>query len=101
MKILVIGHACSPGLGSEPANTWNWSWRLSQTDQVWVIAHPEYKQRVDDFLAARELNGNLTFLWTTTNSRFDYWIPGQEQEKGIRLHYCLWLREAYRRAVEL
>ena len=51
MKILIVGHACGPGLGSEPGNTWNWAWQLSRTHEVWVIAHPEYKDRVDRFLA--------------------------------------------------
>ena len=49
MKVLIVGHPCGPGMGSEPGNTWNWAWHLSRTNQVWVIAHPEYKDRVDSF----------------------------------------------------
>ena len=97
MKVLIIGHACGPGLGSEPGNTWNWAWSLADSDEVWVIAHPEYKSRVDAFLEQNP-NSRLRFNWVTTNSRFDTWVPGKEQEKGIRLHYFLWLREAYRTA---
>jgi len=100
MKILIIGHPCGPGLGSEPANTWNWAWHLSRTNQVWVIAHPEYKERVDRFLES-EPNDNLEFHWVTIDSRFDRWVPGQGQEKGIRLHYWLWLSEAYEKAAVL
>jgi glycosyltransferase involved in cell wall biosynthesis len=100
MKVLIIGHACGPGLGSEPGNTWNWAWNLAQTEEVWVITHPEYKARVDRFLAEHP-NENLHFNWVTTHSRLDTWVPGKEQEKGIRLHYILWLREAYRRAAKL
>jgi glycosyltransferase involved in cell wall biosynthesis len=100
MKILIIGHACGPGLGSEPANTWNWAWHLSRTNQVWVVAHPEYKERVDRFLES-EPNNNLKFNWITVNSRFDRWVPGQSQETGIRLHYWLWLKEAYEQAAVL
>lgn len=100
MKILIIGHACGPGLGSEPANTWNWAWHLSRTNRVWVVAHPEYKARVDRFLES-EPNDNLKFTWVTVDNRFDRWVPGQGQEKGIRLHYWFWLNEAYERAAAL
>jgi glycosyltransferase involved in cell wall biosynthesis len=34
-------------------------------------------------------------------SRFDYWIPGSNQERGIRLHYWLWMKEAYKQAAIL
>jgi glycosyltransferase involved in cell wall biosynthesis len=100
MKILIIGHACGPRLGSEPANTWNWAWHLSRTNQVSVIAHPEYKERVDRLLDS-EPNDNLKFHWITVESRFDRWVPGQGQEKGIRLHYWLWLNKAYEHAAVL
>jgi glycosyltransferase involved in cell wall biosynthesis len=100
MKILIVGHPCGPGLGSEPGNTWNWAWHLSRTNQVWVIAHPEYKDRVDKFLAAQP-NERLNFIWVTPKSRFDYWTPGRNQELGIRIHYLFWIKEAYRQAAVL
>jgi glycosyltransferase involved in cell wall biosynthesis len=100
MKILIVGHACSPGLGSEPAGTWNWAWQMSRTHQVWVIAHPEYKDRVDSFLASQP-NDRLQFVWVVPKSRFDYWTPGIDQEKGIRLHYWLWMKTAYEQAALL
>jgi glycosyltransferase involved in cell wall biosynthesis len=100
MKILIVGHACGPGLGSEPASTWNWGWHLSGENQVWVIAHPEYKSRVDSYLAEHP-NGRIHFVWVTPKSKFDYWTPGVNQERGIRLHYWFWMREAYKRAVLL
>jgi len=100
MKILIVGHACGPGLGSEPASTWNWGWHLSGENQVWVIAHPEYKSRVDSFLAEHP-NDRIHFIWVTPKSKFDYWTPGVNQERGIRLHYWFWMREAYKRAVLL
>ncbi|HEY4051191.1 MAG TPA: glycosyltransferase [Acidobacteriaceae bacterium] len=100
MKILIVGHACGPGLGSEPANTWNWSWHLSRTNRVWVVAHPEYKDRVDRFLEA-EPNANIKFIWITVDSPFDRWVPGGGQEKGIRFHYWLWLNRAYEQAAAL
>ncbi len=100
MKILIVGHACAPGLGSEPGFTWNWAWQMSRSHQVWVIAHPEYKDRVDSFLASNP-NDRLQFIWVVPKSRFDYWKPGSNQEKGIRLHYWLWMKAAYDQAAIL
>lgn len=99
MNILIVGHACAP-LGSEPGFTWNWAWQMSLTHQVWVIAHPEFKEHVDRFLASHP-NDRIKFLWVVTNSRFDYWTPGVNQERGIRLHYWLWMKAAYKAAVRL
>jgi glycosyltransferase involved in cell wall biosynthesis len=100
MKILIVGHACGPGLGSEPGFTWNWASHMSRAHQVWVIAHPEYKARVDSFLALHP-NDHLQFIWVVPKSRFDYWTPGSNQERGIRLHYWLWMKEAYEEAASL
>jgi glycosyltransferase involved in cell wall biosynthesis len=100
MKILIVGHACSPGLGSEPGFTWNWAWQMSRIHQVWVIAHPEYKDRVDAFLASHP-NDRIQFIWVVPQSRFDYWVPGSNKERGIRLHYWLWLKAAYEQAAVL
>jgi glycosyltransferase involved in cell wall biosynthesis len=87
-------------MGSEPGNTWNWAWHLSRTNQVWVIAHPEYKDRVDSFLAIHP-NNNLNFIWVTPKSRFDRWVPGSNEQRGIHVHYWLWIKEAYRQAAVL
>lgn len=100
MKILIVGHACAPDLGSEPGFTWNWAWQMSRIHQVWVIAHPEYKARVDNYLASHP-NDRVRFIWVVPKSRFDYWTPGSNQEKGIRLHYWFWVREAYEQAALL
>jgi glycosyltransferase involved in cell wall biosynthesis len=100
MKILIVGHACAPGLGSEPGFTWNWAWQMSRLHEVWVIAHPEYKALVDSFLASHP-NDRIHFVWVVPKSRFDYWTPGSNQERGIRLHYWLWVKEAYTQAAHL
>jgi glycosyltransferase involved in cell wall biosynthesis len=100
MKILIVGHACAQGLGSEPGFTWNWAWQMSRLHQVWVIAHPEYKDRVDSFLASHP-NDRIQFIWVVPRTRFDYWKPGSNQERGIRLHYWHWMKAAYNQAAIL
>jgi glycosyltransferase involved in cell wall biosynthesis len=100
MKILIVGHACAPGLGSEPGNTWNYAWHMSRIHQVWVIAYPEFKDRVDTFLASHP-NENIQFVWVVPKSRLDSWEPGTNQEKGVRFHYWLWMKAAYAEAARL
>src|SRR5450755_3012022 len=99
MNILLIGHACGPGLGSEPGNTWNWAQFLSIKHRVWVITYPEHKTDVEAYLAQNP-NPNLCFVWVTTNHPLDRWSP-ERGERGIRIHYMFWLSEAYKRAVVL
>ncbi len=94
MKILMIGHACSPYLGSEPGFTWNWAWHLSQRHQVWVIAYPEFQADVESYLQAYP-SPNLQICWVRSNSRWDFWDP-TKSERGIRWHYWLWLQQALR-----
>jgi glycosyltransferase involved in cell wall biosynthesis len=99
LKVLLVGHACGPGLGSEPGNTWNWAWQLSSHHHVWVICHPVYRDRVERFLAEHP-NPNLRFAWVSLSPHRDPWDPTRG-ERGIRLHYLLWQRAAFREASRL
>ncbi len=98
MKILLVGHACNPCWGSEPAFTWNWAWHLSQNHQVWVLTHPWGKDRIEEFLEARP-NPKLHFIWVKLPGRLA-WDP------AIHTHvsswrYILWQRAALRQAQQL
>jgi glycosyltransferase involved in cell wall biosynthesis len=97
LKVLLVGHPCSPGLGSEPGNTWNWAWQLTAHHQVWVLTHPQYRSAAERFLRERP-RPNLHFIWLTLPSLWDPWDPDQG-ERGIRLHYLLWQRAAFWEAV--
>ena len=99
MKILLVGHACSPRMGSEPSFTWNWAWHISQTNPVWLLAHPHDRQAVEDFLSQHP-NRNLQIHWVELPAILDPWNP-KTGEKWIRIHYLLWQRIAYKKAVEL
>jgi glycosyltransferase involved in cell wall biosynthesis len=98
LKILLVGHACNPCWGSEPAFTWNWAWHLSQKHQVWVLTHPWGKDRIEEFLGSRP-NPNLHFIWVRLPGRLA-WDP------AIHTHvsswrYILWQRAALRQAQRL
>lgn len=99
MKILLVGHACGPGLGSEPGKTWEFAWGLSANREVWLITHPEHRAEVEQALAQAQ-RPNLHVVFVNVKSRFDPWKP-KKSESGIRLHYVLWLKEAYREARQL
>ena len=99
MNILLCGHACGPGLGSEPGLTWNWAWYLSQKHRVWAVVHPEYRVQIEAFLATHP-NDNLTFIWASLPRAIDPWDPAKG-ESGLRLHYLIWQRIVLGRATEL
>lgn len=99
MKILLIGHACSPRQGSEASFTWNWAWHLSRAHRVWVIAHPHDQEGITRFLADRP-RPNLRFEWLGVSRWIDPWAP-RTGDKGLRFHYMLWLSKARKKAIEL
>ena len=99
LRLLLVGHGCAPGLGSEPGNTWNWAWQLSSQHQVWVICHPVYRDRVERFLAEHP-NPNLCFMWVSLPRHWDPWNPVRG-ERRIRFHYLLWQRAAFREVSRL
>lgn len=98
MKVYLVGHTISPNRGSEPGNTWNWAWELSRHIPVTVLAHPHYRAETEAFLSENP-NPRLKILWVELQG-WDPWNPSQG-EKGIRLHYLLWLRAVRRRLQEL
>jgi len=89
MKIALVGHTISPFRGSEPGNTWNWAWHLSQHVEIEVFAHPHYRKEVEAFLAENP-NPRLRVTWVELQGK-DPW--DQTNERGLRLHYWLWLSE--------
>src|SRR5258708_15547268 len=99
MNVLLIGHACGPGLGSEPGFTWNWPLHMSRYHRVCVLAHPQYQAEVNAFLAVNP-NPNLQFIWVELDRWMDPWNP-RRGEQWIRFHYLLWLSKAYKAAQAL
>ncbi len=99
LTVLLFCHSCRPNYGSEPGMAWNWAWHLSARHRIWVLAHPEYRQEVDRFLAEHP-NPNLRVIWVTLPRHLDPWDPAAGG-RGIGLHYLLWQRAAFSEAVRL
>lgn len=99
MNILLCGHACGPGLGSEPGLTWNWAWHLAERHQVWALVHPQHKDAIEEHIG-RHPRGSLKFVWVSLPKWIDPWNP-KAGEKNLRLHYLLWQRAALREARRL
>lgn len=98
MKVLLVGHACSPDRGSEYAVTWNFAWHLSRSHEVWVITHPKFREEVESYLTRRP-NPKLRFVWLGLN---DYWDPWSKfRDRGLHLHYVIWQHKVLREALRL
>ena len=99
LRVLLVGHICSPDLGSEPGFIWNWAWHLSDRHDVWVIAHPLCRAAVETAMA-RHRDRALRFVWVGLPKRWDPWDPARG-ERAIHLHYMLWQRAALAQARRL
>lgn len=96
MTILVIGRSFGPGRGSEPGFTWNWATHWSREHDVWVIAHPEFRDEVEAELK-RTPYPNLHISWLELPRNIDPW-EWTGRRRGIAIHYLIWQELAYRRA---
>jgi glycosyltransferase involved in cell wall biosynthesis len=92
MRIALIGHACSPVLGSEPGLTWNWGRSLANHHEVCIFTHPQFQKDIDIELARCGVN-TLSVLYVSVESSLDPWKP-EKGEAGIRVHYRLWQKAA-------
>ncbi len=100
LKILVVGHSCSPAAGSEPGATWHWARSLAALGhKVWLIAHPQYREHVEVELQSAPVE-RLQICWVELPKWLDPWDPNAG-EQGLRLHYLLWQRFAFHRALKL
>jgi glycosyltransferase involved in cell wall biosynthesis len=99
MRILVIGHACSPIRGSEPGITWNHCWHLAAENDVWLITHPQWRDEVEAALKSTP-NPRLRVVWVNLPAWMDPWNPARG-ERGLKWHYIMWQRFAAREAQRL
>jgi len=93
LRIAIIGHACSPGEGSEPGFTWNWAKSLAQHHDVtaFIFPHPVYRPRIDSFAWDVPPEQRPKFVFVQL-AALDPWKP-LDGEKHLRVHYGLWQRQ--------
>jgi glycosyltransferase involved in cell wall biosynthesis len=99
LKVLLVGHACSPFLGSEPGFTWNWACHLSSFHDIWVLTHPQFREEIEQYLEDHQ-ELQINFEWLNLPDYRDPWKP-LRGERGIRPHYLLWQRAALNKASKL
>jgi len=99
MRILLLGFSCGPGIGSEPENTWNLALGLSAQHDVWIVTQAEFRPKIEAYLA-HSPNPRLHIIFAKLKRWMDPWNPTRG-ERGLRLHYLLWQREAAREARRL
>ncbi len=99
VKILMVGHSCSPYRGSEAGIGWNWAWHASEQNEVWFLTHAFFREEINRFLSGHS-RPNLHVVFVPTKSFLDRLIFG-DGVNAIRLHYVLWLKAAFEEARRL
>jgi glycosyltransferase involved in cell wall biosynthesis len=72
---------------------------MSEQHEIDVIAHPQFRDEVEAWLAATPRE-NLRIHWLNVSAALNPWNP-ERGERGIRIHYLLWLRKAMHYAKRL
>jgi len=86
-------------MGGEPSNAWNWAWQLSRYHRVWILAHPHDREGIEQFLASHP-NPSLNTRWVGLPKMLD--DPRLRRSNLVlAIHYQMWLRVAYKKAIEL
>jgi glycosyltransferase involved in cell wall biosynthesis len=97
MKVLMSAYACEPGKGSEPGAGWAWTRAAALEHEVWVLTRENNRHAIEGALAEEpELNLHPVYLDLSPRAR--WWKRGQ---RGVRLYYLLWQRQARRVATRL
>lgn len=100
MKILISAYACEPNRGSEPGVGWGWAVELTKKNEVWIITRDNNKSVIDNYLLEHPeyRNDNMHFEYVGVPKRLTFWKKGN---RGIRLYYLIWQRNAYLAARKL
>jgi glycosyltransferase involved in cell wall biosynthesis len=99
MRILLIGHSCSPVRGSEPGKIFHHAWHVAQHHPTWLIVHPQYKSECDKFFQSNHRE-NLHIHWLELPRDRDPWDP-DKGEAGVRRHYLIYQRFAAELATQI
>jgi glycosyltransferase involved in cell wall biosynthesis len=99
LRIAIVGHACSPGEGSEPGFTWNWAKHLAEQHDVtaFVFPHPVFRPKMDAYQWEVPESQRPRFVYVQLPG-LDPWKP-LEGEKHLRLHYALWQRQVLKELI--
>lgn len=100
MKILISAYACEPNRGSEPGVGWGWAVELTKKNEVWIITRDNNKSIIDNYLLEHPeyKNANMHFEYVGVSKKMTFWKKGN---RGIRLYYLMWQRNAYLAARKL
>lgn len=100
MKILLSAYACEPNRGSEPGVGWGWATELAKHHEVWVITRDNNAPVIQKYLEEHPeyQNERLHFEYVGVSKKLTFWKKGN---RGIRLYYWMWQKNAYRAAKKL
>ncbi len=85
-KILVVAYACEPNKGSEPGVGWNWTKKMSEFAEIWVITRDNNRTVIESYLKNYP-NKRINFIYIDLPQYIRFW---KKKQKGVRLYYHLW-----------
>lgn len=97
MRVLISAYSCEPGKGSEPGIGWNWVRQTARVHQVWVLTRERKRDLIERALQ-REPIPNAHFVYVDLPRWASFY---KFDQRGVRLHYCLWQAAAWRVARRL
>jgi glycosyltransferase involved in cell wall biosynthesis len=98
VRLLATAYACEPNRGSEPGAGWALARSLASFADTHVITRTGYREAIEAELPHIPERDSLHFHYVQLPRRAAFYKKGQ---RGIRLHYILWLRAAHAVANEL
>lgn len=98
MRLLATAYACEPNRGSEPGAGWALARSLASFADTHVITRTGYRDAIEAELPNIPERDSLHFHYVQLPRRSSFYKKGQ---RGIRIHYTLWLGAAHALAKEL
>lgn len=90
-KVLYIAFACEPGKGSEPEVGWNFSSRMADRCQAWILTESAHRPGIEAWLRQNP-HCHLRVVY----HELPKWQKSLLRLGGYNLHYYLWQRQVRR-----
>jgi len=95
-KILIIAYACDPYRGSEHGVGWNWTQKLAQFYEIYVITRKDNMKSIEKEIKNSQIG--IHFIYIDLPKVLRFWKKGQ---RGLWIYYVIWQMFAFVKTIEL